>query len=99
MGIAAFLIWKQGTRRAAATRTALTLFGVQLALNFFWSLFFFGLKSPQAASLEITLLVIAIIATMVSFAKIAKKAAWLMAPYLLWVSFATYLSYAFWILN
>jgi tryptophan-rich sensory protein len=42
---------------------------------------------------------LAILATIVSFAKISKSAAWLLVPYILWVSFATYLNYNLWILN
>lgn len=98
MGIAAFLVWKKGARKKEG-QIALRLFGLQLLLNVLWSFFFFGLKSPIAGSLEITVLWIAIAATIVSFAKVSHKAAWIMIPYLLWVSFATYLTYAFWILN
>jgi tryptophan-rich sensory protein len=42
---------------------------------------------------------IVIVATMTAFAKISRSAAWLLAPYILWVSFAAYLNYAIWILN
>ncbi|OGC88576.1 TspO protein [Candidatus Adlerbacteria bacterium RIFOXYC1_FULL_48_26] len=95
MGIAAFLVWR--TRKN--TRTALGLFGLQLALNVLWSLLFFGLQNPGAALAEITLLWLSIAATMVAFAKFSKPAAWLLVPYIAWVSFAGYLNFLLWSLN
>ncbi len=95
MGIAAFLVWR--TRRN--TKMALGLFGLQLALNVLWSLLFFGLHNPGAALAEIIFLWLAIVATIVAFAKISKPAAWLLAPYIAWVSFAGYLNFLLWSLN
>ncbi len=104
MGIAAFLIWASYAKTTDAHRRkhikiALVLFGLQLALNTLWSLIFFGLQNPGAALIEIICLWIAILATIIAFAKISKPAAWLLAPYILWVSFAMYLNYAIWTLN
>ena len=93
MGIAAFLVWKRGLERREV-KTALAIFVGQLALNTLWSIIFFGLKNPGAAFIEIILLWLAILATIIAFAKISKPAAWLLVPYLLWVSFAGYLNYA-----
>ena len=98
MGIAAFLVWKRGLERREV-KTALAIFVGQLALNTLWSIIFFGLKNPGAAFIEIILLWLAILATIIAFAKISKPAAWLLVPYLLWVSFAGYLNYAIWALN
>ena len=98
MGIAAYLVWRRGWERPRV-RIALAVFGVQLVLNTLWSIVFFGLQNPGAALIEIVLLWCAIIATIVSFARVSRLAAWLLVPYLLWVSFASYLNYAFWILN
>lgn len=64
----------------------------QLVLNATWSLAFFGLRNPKLALLNIVLLWIAIFFTMRAFGKVSKRAQWLMLPYLLWVSFATYLN-------
>lgn len=88
------------------------LFIFQLALNIFWSLVFFGLHNPGASFVEIIFLWFAILATIIAFSKISplsssiwtteghgKLAAWLLVPYILWVSFAAYLNYAIWILN
>lgn len=98
MGIAAFLVWKNGLGQKRV-RIALSIFGLQLALNVVWSLIFFGLRSPGYAFLEIIVLWLAILATMVSFYRVRKAAAYILLPYLLWVSFAVYLNYAIWQLN
>lgn len=98
MGIAAFLVWQKGLRRADV-RFALWIFAGQLVLNTLWSIIFFGLHSPGGALVEITLLWLTILATIVAFAKISKPAAWLLVPYIAWVSFASYLNFAIWTLN
>ncbi len=103
MGIAAFLVWsshaKASEDKKKGITVALLLFGIQLALNTLWSIIFFGLHSPGAALVEIILLWLAILATIVAFARVVKPAAWLLVPYLLWVSFAAYLNYSIWRLN
>ena len=98
MGISAFLIWKKGLDRKDV-KIALGIFLGQLALNTLWSSIFFGLHSPGGALVEIVFLWLAILATIIAFAKISKPAAWLLVPYILWVSFAAYLNYAIWALN
>lgn len=98
MGIAAFLVWKKGWDRKDV-RKALAVFGLQLVLNAVWSIIFFGLHSPLWALVDIILMWLAIVWTMVLFYKISKPAMWLLVPYILWVSFATYLNYSIWILN
>ena len=98
MGIASYLVWKKWGK-VKGVGMALTLFGVQLVLNTLWSIIFFGLRAPGAAFIEILCLWIAIVATMVAFYRISTTAMWLLVPYLLWVSFAGYLNYAFWMLN
>ncbi|MEO5924851.1 MAG: TspO/MBR family protein [Bryobacteraceae bacterium] len=97
MAVAAWMVW---TRRAQASASAaLVLFAVQLVLNTLWSFLFFGAENPGAAMLEIVVLWIAIAATIWTFRKISSPAAWLLAPYLAWVSFASCLNYAIWQLN
>ncbi len=98
MGAAAFLIWKKGVGRRDV-RIALGVFAGQLALNLAWSIVFFGWHSPGGALAEIAALWLAILATIIAFARISKPAAWLLAPYIAWVSFAAYLNYAIWSLN
>lgn len=98
MGIAAFLVWKNSWEKKEI-RVALYVFGIQLVLNAAWSVIFFGLQNPGAAFIEIIFLWLAVIAAIIAFAKISRPAAWLLAPYILWVSFAAYLNYSIWVLN
>lgn len=99
MGIAFYLVWTHPTARIQHKKAALMIFGGQLVLNILWSAIFFGLESPRWALVEIMLLWCAIIVTMIAFRKISLPAAWLLVPYILWVSFAGYLNYAIWSLN
>ncbi len=100
MGISLFLIWKSDPSVAPKERRrGGILFFVQLFLNAAWSIIFFGLQSPGLALVDIALLWFAIVWTIVMFYKISKQAAYLLVPYLLWVSFAMYLNYAIWTLN
>jgi len=95
MGVAFYLIWMEGKR----AHKALVVFGIQLVLNILWSFLFFGAESPGAAVIEIVLLWIMILVTIVKFSKISKTAAWLLVPYLFWVSFASILNMAIFQLN
>lgn len=98
MGIAAWLIYRQGPQKQQV-RQALQIFGFQLLLNAVWTPIFFGLGDIFAAFLEICALWLAIVATIAAFARLSRPAAWLLIPYLGWVSFATYLNFAIWQLN
>jgi benzodiazapine receptor len=97
MAVAAWLVWRRGG--FAGQRRPLTLFLVQLALNAAWTPLFFGLHRPGAAFAEIVLLWLAIAATLAAFRRVSRAAAWLLAPYLAWVSFAAALNFALWRLN
>lgn len=97
MGTAAWRIWRRSTQ--ANVRPALRLFGIQLLLNTVWSGLFFGLHAPGLAFLELVLLWAAILATLLHFRPLDRPAAWLLAPYLAWVSFAGLLNFTIWRLN
>jgi len=77
----------------------MVVFGVQLALNMAWSGLFFGLRRPDLAAIEIVILLAAIVATALVFRPLSRLAAWLLAPYAAWVSFATALNITIWQLN
>jgi len=98
MGIAAFLVWQKGLQ-SRVVRAALLVFFVQLVLNATWSIIFFGYQNPGLALVDIALLWLAIVCTMKRFYPVSKTAAYLLLPYLLWVSFATYLNFTIWTLN
>jgi benzodiazapine receptor len=98
MGVALFLIWKADAEIKTKNQ-AILLFAVQLILNFFWSIIFFNLQQPGWAFAEIVMLWIFILLTIFAFAKINKLAAWLLVPYVSWVSFASILNYTIWRMN
>jgi len=97
MGISAYLIWQQ--RGSEGAKLALWIYGVQLVLNALWSVLFFGLHNPALAFFEIIALLIFIIITTVLFWRISPLAGALLIPYILWVSFASYLNFSIWQLN
>lgn len=98
MGISLGIIWNNKATELNK-RKAYFLFALQLFLNFWWSIIFFKLHSPALALVNIILMLILILLTIVSFSKFSKPAAWLLVPYIAWVSFATFLNYSIWILN
>jgi len=98
MGISLFLVW-QKTLHYPGVKTAMLWFGVHLALNMFWPILFFGLKSPFFAFIEIVLLLAAIFLTIIKLLKVSRLAGVLLIPYFFWVCFAAALNYAIWNLN
>lgn len=98
IGIALFLVWRQGWDRRDV-RFAIGIFAVQLVLNILWSLVFFGLNSILGGFIVIFLLWIAILANMVAFYVLSKPAGLLFVPYIIWVSIASYLNYSVMLLN
>lgn len=98
MGIASYLVLTSGAAEASI-RKALTVYGVQLAFNFFWSIIFFNLKQYLFAFIWLVLLELLIIKTTSLFYKATRPAGQLMLPYLLWVAFAGYLNFAIYLLN
>lgn len=98
MGISFFLIWKSDAS-AELFREAMVVYFAQLVLNFFWSIIFFYLKQPGWAFAEIILMWLMIFFTILEFGKISSLAAWLLVPYISWVSFASILNYYIWKLN
>ncbi len=93
IAISGWLAW-----RAGGTRTTI-FWVVQLALNFLWSILFFAMHRPDLALIDIALLVAAIVACIAVFRRCSQAAAWLLAPYLLWTSFAAVLNFSIWQLN
>jgi tryptophan-rich sensory protein len=98
MGISLFLVWQKGLQNKAVN-VAVSVFGLQLILNIFWSVLFFGLQNPSLALIEIIALWAAIAFTIKKFYPISRKAAYLLVPYIAWVSIAALLNAAIWLLN
>ena len=98
MGIALFLVWRQGLDRPGV-KAALALFFIQLGLNALWSWLFFGWHQLGLAFAEIVLLWVAILLVMIKFFALSRASGWLLVPYLLWVTFASVLNFSLWRLN
>jgi len=98
MGISLFLVWKSGAPEKVKKR-AYGIFAVQLVFNFFWSFIFFKQHQTGWALAEIILLWLMILLTILTFARVSKPAAWLLVPYISWVSFAVLLNYTIWKIN
>lgn len=98
MGISLWLVWKNKST-LQQKNNAINLFAFQLFLNFWWSIIFFKFHSPLFALVDILLLLILILFTIISFSKISKLSAWLLVPYIAWVTFAAILNYSIWVLN
>lgn len=97
MGVALYLVWR--SERGRERRVALAVFAVQLALNAAWTLVFFGAQAVLGGLAVILALLAALLATTAAFARVDRRAAALLVPYLLWVGFATALNYEIWRLN
>lgn len=94
IAVSGWMVWDAAGPGEATLPMA--LFGIQLVLNFLWSAIFFGLKRIGLALLEVSLLWLSIIGMIVTFYPIAPGAAYLLVPYLVWVTFAAALNFAIW---
>lgn len=97
MGIASFLVFRAFPQKG--TTTALVVYKVHLLVNLAWSIVFFGMRNPEGAIAVIALLWLMIVWLTWSFYRLNRWAAYLLVPYLLWVSFATYLNVSIALLN
>ena len=98
MGIASYLVLEFGESQAI-TKRAIRLYGIQLAFNFLWPIFFFNLSAYLFSFIWLVALWLLILATTVQFCRIWNIAGYLMIPYLVWVAFAGYLNLGIYLLN
>jgi benzodiazapine receptor len=98
MGIAVFMVWREGLNQAGVT-TGFTVFWVQLILNVLWSVIFFGLRSLLGGMVTILVLWVAILANIIMFFDVSTTAGGLLIPYIVWVSIAANLNIQIWKLN
>ncbi len=98
MGIALYLVWREGLNRRDV-RFAILIFGAQLVLNLLWSIVFFSYHALLGSFFLIMLLWLVILANIIAFSIISKPAGLLLVPYIVWVSIASYLNYSVYILN
>jgi len=94
MGLAAWWVWRD--RGAGRLRLASTLFILQLLANALWSWLFFAWRNGPVAFAEVLLLLALVAATMAVFWRISRFAGFLMLPYLVWVAFASALTWTLW---
>ncbi len=94
IAISGWLVWREAGFAGAAV--PLFVYGLQLVANAAWSAIFFGLRRPDLAFLELGVLWLLILLTIVLFAPVSAQAAWLLVPYLVWVTFAGALNFSIW---
>jgi tryptophan-rich sensory protein len=93
MALALALVWGT-TNTGTGKTTAIGIFAGQLAANAIWSFLFFKWKKVWLAFLDIALLWLLLLATFLVFYPISTPAAWLLTPYLAWVTFAGVLNFS-----
>lgn len=93
MGLASYLVMTSGADRSLIVK-ALVFYGIQLALNFFWSILFFNCSLYLWAFVELLAMWAAIIVTTLFFFRASTPAGVMMIPYILWSTFAAYLNFA-----
>jgi len=94
IALSGWLVWRQAGFAGAAL--PLTVYAIQLILNALWTPIFFGLRRTDLALIEIVMVWASIVATIVLFHPVSPPAAWLLVPYLAWVSFASALNFSIW---
>jgi benzodiazapine receptor len=94
MAIAAWLVWRD--RGFAGARRGLVLFLAQLIANALWTWLFFAWRLGGIAFVEIVVLWLLIVATIAAFRRTSSTAAFLMVPYLAWVTYAGALNFVLW---
>lgn len=92
IALSLYFAWTSAKTKKEKTRIGI-VFGINLVLNVVWSILFFGMKKPGYAFIEIILLWISIVSMMAVTYNISKKSFWMLLPYLLWVTFATILTF------
>ena len=96
MGYASYLVMTVGGRDA---KDALTVYYVQLALNFLWRILFFRFRLYTFAIFELILLIAAVTVMVIRFSHVEERAGYLTLPYLIWLCFALYLNIGVAVLN
>lgn len=97
MGISSYLITQSD--KPARSKTALTVYGVQLFFNFMWSIIFFNFEAYLFAFIWLLALLALVIINAVLFYRIDRRAGLLFIPYILWIIFAGYLNFGIFLLN
>ena len=99
MGIGAAMVYLERAKNENAVRDALSVYGINLILNFMWSIIFFKFRMFLLAFIWLIALLGVIIKMILDFKKIKPISGYLQIPYAVWVAFAGYLNFAIWWLN
>jgi benzodiazapine receptor len=101
MGLSLYIIWnsKAELSKQKYRKQFFILFGIQLILNALWSFLFFGLKTPIFGLIDILFLDIVVAMTIIYAYRVSKYAVILLAPYMVWITFATLLNFEIVLLN
>ena len=96
MGISFYIVWERDGEKA---RRPVTVYAIQLFLNFLWPVFFFSFRAYFFSFVWLILLWMFVLAEVIEFSRISKAAGLLQIPYLLWTAFAAYLNFGVYLLN
>jgi len=99
MGISSAGVYTNRELNPEAARKGLEYYAISLALNFLWSIIFFGLSAALPAFICLLFLLYYIIRTILEYKKVKSWCAYLQIPYAVWVAFAGYLNAGIWLLN
>lgn len=99
MGISSAMIYVKRDVNTREAGSGLIIYGLQLIVNFLWSIIFFNMQAYLFAFIWLLLLWVLIIMMIVQFHKISPAAAYLQIPYIIWVTFAGYLNFMIYWLN
>ena len=99
MGVSAALIYNSIYVDSDKRVKALSTYGLSLIVNFFWSIIFFNMRMYFFAFIWLILLWVLVLKTILEYWEINKAAAIIQIPYLLWVTFAGYLTFSIYLLN
>ena len=99
MGVSAGLVWQKIDTQKELVKKGLFFFTIQLILNGFWSVLFFGWNNILLSLIEIILLFLFLFETYLTFKKLDKTSSLLLIPYMVWVIFASILTSSIYFLN
>lgn len=98
MGIASYLVYSSSASERAKGE-ALTVYAIQLVVNFLWPIAFFNLEWHLFSFFWLLFLWVLVLILFLRFYRISKPAGWMILPYLIWLTFAAYLNFGVYLLN
>jgi translocator protein len=90
--VAGAIAWREAAG-AGERRLVLAAFAINAVLNVSWSYLFFTMQRPDLALVEVGILWLSVLGLVLVLRRSSTRAAWLVVPYLAWVSFAAFLNF------